>query len=118
MFLDFDGTISTVDVGMHLLDRFATPAWWALHDAYERGEIGSRECITGQWALVDGDEDAVRAAAAEVALDPGFVPFVDAVRAAGAELVVVSDGFGFYVHDASRAAGARRVHQRGGLRDR
>jgi 2-hydroxy-3-keto-5-methylthiopentenyl-1-phosphate phosphatase len=105
VFLDFDGTISTVDVGMHLLDRFATPAWWDLHDAYERGEIGSRECITGQWALVEGDADTVRAAAAEVALDPGFVPLVDAVRAAGAELVVVSDGFGFYVHDACAPLG-------------
>ena len=105
VFLDFDGTISTVDVGMHLLDRFATPAWWELHDAYERGEIGSRECITGQWALVEGDADTVRAAAAEVALDAGFAPLVDAVRAAGADLVVVSDGFGFYVDDACAPLG-------------
>ncbi len=38
-------------------------------------------------------------------LDPGFGPLVDAVRAAGAELTVVSDGFGFYVQDACAPLG-------------
>jgi 2-hydroxy-3-keto-5-methylthiopentenyl-1-phosphate phosphatase len=105
VFLDFDGTISTVDVGMHLLDRAASPEWWELHEQFERGEIGSRECILGQWALVEGDAATLRAVAGEIALDPGFVPLVDAVRDAGAELVVVSDGFGFYVHDACAPLG-------------
>lgn len=105
VFLDFDGTISTVDVGVHLLDRTASPAWWDLHEQYERGEIGSRECILGQWALVEGDPATLRAVAAEVALDPGFLPLVDAVRDAGAELVVVSDGFGFYVRDVCSPLG-------------
>jgi 2-hydroxy-3-keto-5-methylthiopentenyl-1-phosphate phosphatase len=105
VFLDFDGTISTVDVVMHLLERAASPEWWQLHEQFERGEIGSRECILGEWALVDGDPAMLRAVAAEVALDSGFVPLVDAVRDAGAELVVVSDGFGFYVHDVCAPLG-------------
>jgi 2-hydroxy-3-keto-5-methylthiopentenyl-1-phosphate phosphatase len=100
VFLDFDGTISTADVGMHVLTRVGAPAWLELHDQYERGEIGSRECIFDQWAMVEGDEASLRAIAAEVPLDPGFRPLVDDLRAAGAELTVVSDGFGFYVHDA------------------
>src|SRR2546423_1266299 len=100
VFLDFDGTISTVDVGQHLLSGAASPAWWDLHEQYERGEIESRECLFDQWALVEGDETTLRALAAEVELDPGFGPLVDALRTAGAELTIVSDGFGFYVHDA------------------
>lgn len=99
VFLDFDGTISTVDVGMHLLGRAAAEEWWELHEQFERGEIGSRECIFDQWALVEGDEATLRAIAAEVEVDPGFVPLVEALRGAGAELTVVSDGFGFYVDD-------------------
>jgi 2-hydroxy-3-keto-5-methylthiopentenyl-1-phosphate phosphatase len=105
VFLDFDGTISTVDVGMHVLGRAAPPEWWELHEQFERGEIGSRECIFDQWAMVAGDEATLRAIAAEVPLDPGFSPLVHALRAAGAELVVVSDGFGFYVQDACAPLG-------------
>ena len=73
--LDFDGTITTADVGMHLLERTAPhDEWWELHEQYERGEIGSRECIFDQWALVEGSEAELRRVAAEVEVDPGFVP--------------------------------------------
>jgi 2,3-diketo-5-methylthio-1-phosphopentane phosphatase len=105
VFLDFDGTISTADVGMHLLTRTAVPEWWELHEQYERGEIGSRECIFDQWALVKGDEASLRAIAAEVPLDPDFARLAGDLRAAGAELTVVSDGFGFYVDDACAPLG-------------
>ena len=55
---------------------------------------------------------------AEVPLDPGFGPLVDELRAAGAEVTVVSDGFGFYVEEACAPLGARGAHERGRLRDR
>jgi 2,3-diketo-5-methylthio-1-phosphopentane phosphatase len=100
VFLDFDGTISVRDVGLHVLERVASDGWWELHEQYERGEIGSRECMFDQWALVDAPEHEVRRVAAEVPLDPGFEPLLRELRAHGAEVVVVSDGFGFYVHDA------------------
>jgi 2-hydroxy-3-keto-5-methylthiopentenyl-1-phosphate phosphatase len=105
VFLDFDGTISSSDVGRHLLARCAPPEWWDLHEQFERGEIGSRECITDQWTLVEGDEASLRAIAAEVPLDPAFEPLVHALRAGGAEVTVVSDGFGFYVYDACAPSG-------------
>jgi 2-hydroxy-3-keto-5-methylthiopentenyl-1-phosphate phosphatase len=107
VFVDFDGTISMRDVGMHVLDRLAAPEWWALHDAYDAGEIGSRECISGQWALVEASEEQARAVAREVALDTGFEPLVDGLRGAGAEVTVVSDGFGFYVEEVCDALGVR-----------
>jgi 2-hydroxy-3-keto-5-methylthiopentenyl-1-phosphate phosphatase len=105
VFLDFDGTISTVDVGRHLLARSAPPAWWDLHEQYDRGEIGSRECIARQWALAEGTEVELRAIAAEVPLDPGFERLVRVLRDGRAELTVVSDGFGFYVEDVCERLG-------------
>jgi 2-hydroxy-3-keto-5-methylthiopentenyl-1-phosphate phosphatase len=99
IFLDFDGTVTTADVGMHLLDRFARPEWWDLHEQYEAGAIGSRECLVDQWELVTADEGSLRAAAREVTLDPGFGPLVEALRREASEVVVVSDGFGFYVDE-------------------
>ena len=100
VFLDFDGTITTRDVGVHLLERLGAPEWRGLSEQYARGEIGSRECIVGEWALIRGDETTLRAVASEVALDPGFESLVTELRAAGAEVTVVSDGFGFYVEAA------------------
>jgi 2-hydroxy-3-keto-5-methylthiopentenyl-1-phosphate phosphatase len=105
VFLDFDGTISTHDVGRHILARTAPPEWRNLHEQYERGEIGSRACIAGQWALVGGDEATVRAVAREVALDPGFEALVRELRGGGADVAVVSDGFGFYVQEACAPLG-------------
>jgi 2-hydroxy-3-keto-5-methylthiopentenyl-1-phosphate phosphatase len=100
VFLDFDGTISTRDIGVHLLERTGADGWWALHEQYERGEIGSRECMYDQWALVEGDETVLRAVAAEVPLDAGFAGLVHDLQERGAEVTVVSDGFGFYVEEA------------------
>jgi 2-hydroxy-3-keto-5-methylthiopentenyl-1-phosphate phosphatase len=105
VFLDFDGTITTADVGVHVLERTAPAEWRAIDEQFRRGVIDSRECILDEWELVQGDEVTLRAIAAEVTLDPGVGPLVDALRAAGAELTVVSDGFGFYVEDAVRPFG-------------
>jgi 2-hydroxy-3-keto-5-methylthiopentenyl-1-phosphate phosphatase len=99
VFLDFDGTISTQDTGVYLLERFATPIWLDYHEQYERGEINSRAVLVGQWGATTADEVTMRAAARDVTLDVGFEPLVAALQAGGAELTVVSDGFGFYAHD-------------------
>ena len=96
VFVDFDGTITVHDIGQHLLARFATHEWVRLHEEYDAGRIGSRECLVDQWALVHANETAMRAAAAEVPFDSGFESLVYALRGAGADVVVVSDGFGFY----------------------
>jgi 2,3-diketo-5-methylthio-1-phosphopentane phosphatase len=99
VFFDFDGTLTRTDVGMHLLDRLGDPEWRRLEAQYERGAIGSRECTVGQWALLPRDRVLLETTAAEVPLDPGFVPLLDALRASGARVTVVSDGFGFHVTD-------------------
>jgi 2-hydroxy-3-keto-5-methylthiopentenyl-1-phosphate phosphatase len=86
---------------VHLLDRLATGDWRRFDELYADGVIGSRECMEQQWACIPSSvgETTLHAVAAEVALDDAFAPLVDALRAAGADVAVVSDGFGFYVHD-------------------
>jgi HAD superfamily phosphoserine phosphatase-like hydrolase len=84
-----------------LLKRLATGDWQSFDVLYAAGEIGSRECMEKQWACIpdDVDEPTRHAVAAEVPLDPAFGALVEGLRAAGAEVTVVSDGFGYYVHD-------------------
>ena len=99
IFFDFDGTISTTDTGVYLLQRLAAPGWQEVGDRYEAGEIGSRECLTLEWALMGADESRLRAVATEVPMDPEVDSLVRALVEAGAEVAIVSDGFGFNVHE-------------------
>lgn len=100
VFFDFDGTVAVDDVGLHLLRQVGRPGWEEIEDRYVAGAIGSRECLTAEWEFLPADEERLRAVAREVPLDPAFGPLVDGLRAAGAEVVVVSDGFGFHVTEA------------------
>jgi 2,3-diketo-5-methylthio-1-phosphopentane phosphatase len=101
VFFDFDGTVSTTDIGVHLLERLADPGWREFDAQYADGVIGSLECMEKQWACIPAQitEAERHAVAAEVPLDPGFGPLVYGLRRGGAEITVVSDGFGYYVHD-------------------
>ena len=94
---DFDGTISVLDVTDTLLKRFGMPGWQALEDAWERGDIGSRECMKGQVALLDMSEAELRAHLDGIAIDPDFVAFVAAAQAQGVKVQVVSDGIDYAI---------------------
>lgn len=102
VFLDYDGTISAADTGVHLLERLGRDGWREVDAEYLAGEIGSRVCLLDEWDLLPHDEAQLRAVAAEVPLDPGAGRLITDLRAAGAEVVVVSDGFGFYIADQLR----------------
>ena len=100
VFLDFDGTITPVDGGVHLLERLGDPGWRDLDDAFARGELGGREVTERQWAMLPRDERLLREVAAEAAVDPATGPLIADLKAAGAEVTVVSDGFGFHAVQA------------------
>lgn len=100
VFFDFDGTITMHDTGVHLLETFAEPAAWAdLDEQYKAGTLGSRDVIDLQWQTMHATEAEYRAAAMQVEIDPGFLPLLDGLKAANAEIAVVSDGWGFYIPD-------------------
>ena len=68
------------------------------------GAIGSRECLQRQWELIPSrDEQELRRIVREVNLDPGFPAFVQSLRTSGAEIVVLSDGYGFYAEEICAA---------------
>lgn len=103
VFLDFDGTITQHDSSVHLLNRTAGDSWSAVGDLYLSGAIGSRECLQRQWDLIaNRDQEELRRIVREVPLDPGFRPLIQALQRAGAEIVVLSDGYGFYAEEICR----------------
>lgn len=105
---DFDGTISLLDVTDTLLNRFGKPGWQALEDAWERGEIGSRECMKGQVALLDMSEAELQNHLDSIEIDEHFAGFVAEAKAHGIKVQVVSDGIDYAI---------RHVLARHGLAD-
>ena len=104
--VDFDGTASTSDVAELLLRVFAEPSWADYDDAVDRGEMGLREAIQIQDAMLRATGDELIAYAVEhCPMDPTFGPFVNWLSASGVEVALVSDGFGFYIRPILNAAG-------------
>ncbi|WP_205746106.1 MULTISPECIES: MtnX-like HAD-IB family phosphatase [Dyella] len=95
---DFDGTISVEDVIDSLLDRFGRPGWEALEQDWRAGRIGSRECMTGQVALLELTREQLDEHLQGLWIDHAFPQFVARTRAAGIPMRVVSDGLDYAIH--------------------
>jgi 2-hydroxy-3-keto-5-methylthiopentenyl-1-phosphate phosphatase len=104
--VDFDGTACLHDVAEHLLERFADPSWRSFDEAWERGEIGSRETIVAQGRMLAADRATMLAFVSEhCPIDPTFGPFVAWLAERDVPVVVASDGFGFYIDPLFAAHG-------------
>jgi len=99
--VDYDGTICLTQVVDEMMVRFApSEEWLRLDAAYDRGEIGSRSELAQLVAWLPVEPEPVVAAAADQPHDETFAGFVALARAIGAEIEIVSDGYGFYVEPA------------------
>jgi 2-hydroxy-3-keto-5-methylthiopentenyl-1-phosphate phosphatase len=105
---DFDGTIAMDDVTDALLTRFARPEWEAIEARWRAGEIGSRECMRDQIALLDASLDQIDAVLDTLPIDRAFPRFVAEARRRGMTVQVVSDGLDYAI---------RRMLGRHGLDD-
>ncbi len=94
---DFDGTIALDDVTDALLKQFARPGWEHLEQQWLRGDIGSRQCMAGQVALLDADQSELDALLDEVPIDPGFAEFAALAGGLGMPLRVISDGLDYAI---------------------
>jgi 2,3-diketo-5-methylthio-1-phosphopentane phosphatase len=105
IFSDFDGTISQVDVTDLVLTQLAHPSWREVEQEWSRGQIGSRECLERQMALVDASAKELNALVDSVPLDPHFDAFHRWTRKRGLPLHVVSDGFDLIIRRVLKNAG-------------
>jgi 2,3-diketo-5-methylthio-1-phosphopentane phosphatase len=95
---DFDGTISVEDVIDSLLDRYGRPGWEALEQDWRAGRIGSRECMSGQVALLEMNRAELDTHLAALWIDHAFPGFVAKARELGVPIRVVSDGLDYAIH--------------------
>jgi 2,3-diketo-5-methylthio-1-phosphopentane phosphatase len=104
---DFDGTVSPHDIGASLVKRFGRSASEVdtLLERWRTDAMSTREVIAAECATLRMSETEALDFSRGFELDPGFAPFVRQVRAAGGEVMVLSEGYGLYVGDQLARAG-------------
>jgi len=111
LFLDFDGTITVRDATDAILEAFADPEWLRVEAEWVAGNIGSRECLTTQMALVDASREQIDGVLDAIAVDPGFVSLLDVCGRHRVPVHVLSDGFDYCI-DRILARGAMGLAER------
>jgi HAD superfamily phosphoserine phosphatase-like hydrolase len=99
---DFDGTVSPEDIGAAFVRRFSRVSERdraVLLERWRSGAVGHRELTAAECAGLVATEAEARAFASEFRLDPHFAPFVREARGRGDAVMVVSEGFDFYIVD-------------------
>ena len=94
---DFDGTVSTTDVGNRMFARFASDGWEAVVQSWKDGQIGSRDCLVAECGLARATPEQVKAFALTREIDPHFKAFEKFCRDHGVAVVILSDGLDFYI---------------------
>jgi HAD superfamily phosphoserine phosphatase-like hydrolase len=98
---DFDGTVSPRDIGKAFAERFSGGASERVPElaAWFAGAIGHRAVTRAQCAVVRARRDEAVGFVRGFAIDPAFAPFAREMLARGDRVMVVSEGFDFYVRD-------------------
>ncbi len=92
IYCDFDGTVTLKDTTDFLLERLADERWQDYEAQWERGEIGSRECMKHQIPLMKGGWQAIESLLGDVRLDPTFRQFAAWCHSQKIPLFIVSEG--------------------------
>lgn len=109
---DFDGTISPRDIGAAFVRAYSpggAAARESLLGEWLAGRMGHRELTRRQVELVRASADDALAYSRRFRLDPQFAPFAREALGRGDAVMVVSEGFDFYVRDHLDRAGLGAV---------
>lgn len=95
---DFDGTITTVDLGSQFIFKFVTESLADIEKEFAKGKIGSRIAYKRIAERLKGSrEEILKHVLAIERLDPYFLEFCSLCRNKGIDIKIVSDGFDFYI---------------------
>ncbi len=104
-FVDFDNTISNQDVWDSLVRTFTPNGWKQVVGAYIRGEITSREGNLKVAEFFPPVEEQARELILSIGIDPTFRSFADWVERQGYPMMVLSDGYDYYIQLLFEQAG-------------
>lgn len=107
IFVDFDGTITIKDIGEEIFKEFGDGKIVSrIIDDLLNDRISSRQCWEELCKSVPGiDQNQLNDFVDELPVDSTFVPFVDFCKTNDLEVIVLSDGFDFYIDRVFAKAG-------------
>ncbi len=109
VWIDFDGTITRRDVLDDLIQRYAvSDAWRLVEERWQAGLIGSRQCLSEEFALIEIDKPQLAAFLNTVAVDPGLNRLLNTLKEHNVPVAVLSDGIDHFI---------RAVLERNGIMD-
>jgi len=100
VFVDFDGTITTRDVGYELFKTMTGGATEDIVAEYRQGRISSLHCLSGEceiWNRRPPDPEDVLKFLDRQTISPGFHDFVSYCETENIDITILSEGFDFYI---------------------
>ncbi len=115
---DFDGTITRRDFYACAVERLLAPEDLEPWHRYTAGEISHFEALRRIFARIRAEEPALEEVLHSMAIDPALGPGIRALEQAGWDVVIVSNGCGWYIERLlARAGVAVPVHTNPGRFD-
>ncbi|MBN2328799.1 MAG: MtnX-like HAD-IB family phosphatase [Candidatus Omnitrophica bacterium] len=104
-FVDFDHTISTIDVWDSLI-RICNPQQWrTVINDYVSGKISSRVCNLELAQSITLSEEEAREIVSKIGIDSTFHDFVQWAEQNQSPLMILSDGYDFYIDQLLQSEG-------------
>jgi 2-hydroxy-3-keto-5-methylthiopentenyl-1-phosphate phosphatase len=97
LFIDFDGTITRRDVVDAILEEFADFRWLRIEEHWQKGRIGSRDCLRAQMALVRATQTELDAFLDSIEVDDDLPLLLETCSRHQIPAHIVSDGFDYCI---------------------
>ena len=112
VFMDFDGTITTKDVGYEMFRKFTDAKTQPIVDRYRRGEVNSHACLKTEceiWNQSPPEEKDVFEYLIKQDITDGFDKFIKILNSINIKHYIVSEGFDFYIDSILNSNGYSKL---------
>ncbi|MBU3160491.1 MtnX-like HAD-IB family phosphatase [Clostridium frigoris] len=94
---DFDGTLTKKDFYKILSDLYYKEELMPIYKSWKNGEMKNREYLNYVFNNVHRSESELLEDILNISFDPTSIDFIDKVKAAGGDFIIISAGSNYYI---------------------